>query len=402
MNPILPLNAYVADGEPHRMPDGRLYLYGSWDIADRSDYCSDCYHVFSTDDMIRWTDHGESFRLPDGGMLYAPDCLSANGKYYLYYCMPGGKEGTAVSEAPWGPFTDPQAMELYGTDGIDPSVFMDDDGQAYYFWGQFSLNGARLNADMRSIDPSTIVNHVLTEEDHGFHEGSSIRKINGTYYLIYTDITRGRATSLSYATSPSPLGPYTKQGVIIDNTGCDPNSWNNHGSIECFDGQWYIFYHRSSRNGKFSRRMNAERITIAPDGSIREAEQTVGGAEGPVDAFRLLEASRASLMRGGAYVCTDEKYGERLTACAGSVYWNGFIEYRYLDFKDGASAIILETRGHGTIHVRQSSREDTCEIIADSAEFCEYRVEHAFRGGVHPLRLFIESAGMDIRSIRFE
>lgn len=64
---------------------GRLYLYGSMDIPGHNDYCSDRYHVFSTDDMVHWTDHGISCRR-EGELLYAPDCMAADGRYYLYYC----------------------------------------------------------------------------------------------------------------------------------------------------------------------------------------------------------------------------------------------------------------------------------------------------------------------------
>lgn len=89
-----------------------------------------------------------------------------------------------------------------------------------------------------SIDPSTLCTNLINEAEHGFHEGASIRKRNGIYYLVYTDISRGRATCLSYTMSHSPLGPFEKKGVIIDNTGCDPQTWNNHGSIAEFNGRW--------------------------------------------------------------------------------------------------------------------------------------------------------------------
>lgn len=398
MNPILPLDVFIPDGEAHVMPDGRLYLYGSLDIRDSEEYCCNEYRVFSTDDMVHWTNHGISFH-SDSGTLYAPDCAYRDGKYYLYFCQPGGSEGVAVSDTPWGPFTSPKRIDCES--GIDPTVFIDDDGQAYYFWGQFSLCGAKLNLDMCTLDKASVTHHVLTEEEHGFHEGASIRKIGSTYYLLYTDITRGRATCLSYATAPAPLGPYKKGGIVIDNTGCDPLSWNDHGSIQCFKGQWYVFYHRSSRNGCCSRRMCAEPITINEDGSIDEVCQSVNGAEPPLSAFNLLEAARASMMRGGAYVCTDEKYKERLTHCSGNAYWNGLIEYRMLDFGSGASEIEIEARGHGLLHVRQTGRDFTCDISVDSEDFTLIKEKCLFMGGIHPLRLFVESEGLDLRSIRF-
>ena len=90
-------------------------------------------------------------------------------------------------------------------------------------------------------------------------------------------ISRGRATCLDYATSISPLGPFEKGGILIDNTGCDPQSWNNHGSINEFNGQWYVFYHRSSQGSKFNRRVCVEPITFRADGSPAPTKNTGSG-----------------------------------------------------------------------------------------------------------------------------
>ena len=400
MNPMLPLDVFVPDGEAHVMPDGRLYIYGSLDERDGNEYCSNRYRVFSTADMATWTDHGESLRVGEG-MLYAPDCAHKDGKYYLYYCTAGNGEYTAVSDSPAGPFTDPRPLEIADGTGIDPAVLVDDDGQAYYFWGQFSLKGARLNPDMRSIDPASVTENILTEETHGFHEGASIRKRNGIYYLVYTDISRGRATCLSYATSRSPLGPYTKGGTIVDNTYCDPQTWNDHGSIEPFGGEWYVFYHRSSRNGIFSRRACCEKIRFAADGTIPEVEMTTQGAGAPLDAFSDILAARACRMRGGAYICTDPEAGERLTACQGSRFWPGWAEYKYLDFGGGTSSVAVEARGRGTIFVRQAERDRYAEIPVDSDEWREYSAACRLPGGARPAYLVFVGDGMDVRRFRF-
>lgn len=296
MNPLLDPKFFIPDGEAHVMPDGRLYLYGSMDLSGQQSYCSSQYHVFSTNDpaLRNWVDHGISFSscpehmaglCPEETILYAPDAACRDGKYYLYFCTSDGTEGVAFSDTPYGPFTSPKAIEGASGDSIDPAVFVDQDGQAYYFWGQFNLKGAKMNPDMCTLDLSSVTTGILTEQEHGFHEGACIRRRGDKYYLVYTDISRGRATCLGYAMADSPLGPYRKCGILIDNTGCDPQSWNNHGSIEEFQGQWYVFYHRSSQNGIFSRRMCAEPIYFRPDGTIAEVEQTSGGAEGPLDAF---------------------------------------------------------------------------------------------------------------------
>ena len=403
MNPILPLDCFVPDGEVHFMPDGRAYLYGSWDLKDVQEYCSNRYHVFSSADLVHWVDHGESLSI-ENELLWAPDCIGKDGKYYLYACTSGGGEVTAVCDSPAGPFTDMKPLNFADGKGIDPCVFVDDDGQGYYFWGQIALKGARLNPDMRSIDESSVTWNILTEEAHGFHEGSSIRKINGTYYMVYTDISRGRATCLSYATSDKPLGPYTKRGVIIDNTFCDPNSWNNHGSIEMINGQLYVFYHRSSRNGVFSRRMCAERLTMLPDGSIPEVRMSVNGVEPPLDAFKRLEASRASrICCDGGYITTDEVLPERLTKLRGNTFRYGICEYRTLDFGSGASGFEVCVKGKGIIKVCQDDRTEAAVMEIDSPDdFTVCSVKYPFKGGAHSAVLLIDSSeGLDIRTIRF-
>ncbi len=306
MNPIFPLQYFIPDVEAHVWPDGRLYAYGSEDIGGNHDWCSHAYRVFSTEDLFNWVDHGESFSSlgPAAqtpwftGELYAPDCACKGEKYYLYFCQKDGTEGVAASDRPWGPFRYATTIPVAHKDGIDPAVLVDDDGQAYFYWGQGNLRGARLMPDMRRIDESTLQRELLTEKEHGFHEGACIRKRSGRYYLLYCDISRGKATCLSYAVADSPLGPFAKGGVVIDNDGCSPDNWNNHGSIVEFKGRWYVFYHRASQGGNFSRRACVEPIVFDEAGRIAEVEMTTQGVGGPIPATRVLEATRACLLRG--------------------------------------------------------------------------------------------------------
>ena len=353
-NPILPLEYHVPDSEGHVMPDGKLYVYGSFD--DRADvYCSEKYHVVSTADMEHWTIHGESLNgnqipwfnnpvapkypgidwshptpfiqkmiqrdLENGvdmkakfeeaekeekekpALLFAPDCLERNGKYYLYFCMPDDSEGVAMSDRPEGPFTNPIQLPC---GGIDPAIFIDDDGQAYYYWGQLFSHGVKLNEDMISFNRDEIVDELVTEEEHFFHEGSSMRKIGDTYYYVYADVERGKPTSLGYSTSKSPMGPFTYRGIIIDNDGCDPASWNNHGSIECVNGQWYVFYHRCSRGAQQHRRLCIEKIEILEDGTIPEVKMTSQGIGEPFASSEVIKGYQACEISGSVYIGVNE------------------------------------------------------------------------------------------------
>ncbi len=358
MNPILPLQQFIPDAEARVWSDGRLYLYGSRDLCGDPDYCSHDHRVFSTDNLRDWTDHGECFHARDshtgsGPRLYAPDCIHAGGMYRLLYCCSDKSEGVACSDHPAGPFRDARAMPVADKDGIDPAALVDDDGSVYYFWGQIRLRGARLLPDLSGPDPSTLQTSLLTEAADGFHEGASIRKRNGLYYMVYADISRGRPTCLGYATSRSPLGPYEKQGIIIDNLGCDPSSWNNHGSIAEFNGQWYVFYHRSSQNSRVNRRVCVEPIHFDDAGRIAEVEMTTQGAEGPLDPRRPLEACRACLL-GGAVHIVAEAPGRECLAHARPGDWAA---YKYFNFSVPCVRLHLEA-SPGTEPARLEARLD--------------------------------------------
>ena len=304
MNPILPGRYYIPDAEARSDEDGNVYLYGSKDMADDDDYCSYEYQVFSSKDLKNWKVSDISFstdwlKEKTKERLYAPDCIKKDGMYYLLYCLADGTEGIAESSRPEGPFCDKGTIP--GIHGIDPSAIVEEDG-VYYFWGQMSLKGAKLDPEACRIEEDTLTEGILTQDRDGFHEGSSIRRIGDKYYLVYTDISRGRATCLSYAISDSPFGPYEKKGIIIDNTGCDPSSWNNHGSIEKIGDSYYVFYHRSTHNSEYSRHVCAEPIRIHEDGTIDEVEMTSQGTEGPIECTRRLEASAFCLIHGEAFL----------------------------------------------------------------------------------------------------
>ena len=133
-----------------------------------------------------------------------------------------------------------------------------------------------------------------------------MRKIGDTYYYVYADMERGKPTSLGYSTGKSPLGPFTYRGIIIDNDGCDPASWNNHGSIECVNGQWYVFYHRCSRGAQQHRRLCIEPITVNPDGTIDEVKMTSQGAGAPFAPGETIYGYQACGLKGTVYIGAED------------------------------------------------------------------------------------------------
>ena len=347
-NPISPMGVYIADPSSRVGLDGKLYIYGSLDVTPGR-YCSRDYHVLSSPDLKDWTLHRNSFT--NDIDLYAPDMMYRDGTYYLYYDTPRGEEFVAVSDSPVGPFRG--GVKIEGPTQIDPNIFIDDDGQAYYFWGQFSAKGAKMNPDMKTLDMRTYVDGIVTEKDHAFHEGSYVVKRGGYYYFIYADISRNsRPTCLGYSMATSPLGPYEYKGVIIDNTGCDPESWNNHGSIVQFGDDWYVLYHRSTHGSRTMRKACIEPITFNADGTINEVEMTSQGAAGPLDAFSQIDAAKACGMTGHTRIRRMEGRDDREEL--GGIHGGDAAVWKYLDFGRGARKVSLRVKSKlgGTILVR--------------------------------------------------
>ena len=302
-NPIF-TNIYTADPSAHVWKDGRLYVYPSHDIAPpKGCDLMDKYHVYSTDDMITWKDHGEILNAsqvpwgrPEGGFMWAPDCAFKNGTYYFYFPHPTGsgdlwnstwKIGIATSKKPASDFT----VQGYipGIESlIDPCIFIDDDSTAYFYQGGGGrCLGGKLKDNMMEIDGAMKQMTGLTD----FHEGTWVHKRNGVYYLSYPDNTDPGGNQMRYATSNNPLGPWTSKGVYMEQTGCG----TNHGSIVEYKGQWYAFYHNSILSGNDClRSVCVDKLYYNDDGTIQMVKQSrdhgtpYGGT--PRDVPGLIEA----------------------------------------------------------------------------------------------------------------
>jgi Beta-xylosidase len=207
--------------------------------------------------------------------MWAPDCAYKNGIYYFYFPHPSGtdwnktwKIGVATSKYPAKGFKVKGYIEGLGDAFamIDPCVFVDDDGQAYFYYGGGGkCMGAKLKDNMTEIAEPLRPMEGLKD----FHEATWVHKRNGIYYLSYADNNRG-ANRLNYAMSESPLGPWKYQGVYLQPTGCD----TSHGSIVEYKGEWYAFYHNSSISGRGNlRSICVDKLYYNPDGTIKVVEQ---------------------------------------------------------------------------------------------------------------------------------
>ncbi|MBI9060692.1 MAG: family 43 glycosylhydrolase [Marinilabiliaceae bacterium] len=288
-NPIV-THMYTADPSARIMPDGRIYVYASTDLwpGERCDKM-DQYHVFSTGDLKTWTDHGQILCSDDvewgreeGGFMWAPDCIYKDGTYYFYFPHPSGsgddwgqtwKMGVATSKHP------DKGFEVQGyipgtAPLIDPHVFIDDDGQAYFYIGGAQpghpCHGGKLKENMMEIDGKMKQMEGL---DH-FHEAPWVFKRNGIYYMIYPDHHREGGVfgnRMHYAVSDHPLGPWNHKGVILDPTGIE----TSHASVVEFNGQWYLFYHNGALSGKqWLRSICFDKLYFEENGDIKKVQQT--------------------------------------------------------------------------------------------------------------------------------
>ena len=465
MNPVLPLYYAAPDVEAHVFktnPD-RLYMYCSNDRIDGGGM--DPYqNVFSTENLVHWMDHGIAFDArkevtwTKQESLAAIDAIEKDGKYYYYFTstLNGvSMQFVAFSDTPEGPFTNPKP--IYGTEFPscgDPAIFVDDDGKAYLYWGQFSLRSGQLMDNMYELIPETVNTMLITEDEHGFHEGSSMRKRGDTYYLIYADTDRGAPTCLSYAKSKSPLGPFTKGGVIIDNINSDIAAWNNHGSITCFHDQWYVAYHRPTLGFEMGgRRACLEPIEFDENGDIKEVLMTTQGVEGPIsplewmDAYRACEFYRPAGLQGrpnidGAFFWKRDITGWRENMYLGAIrhgnelgvrtahviledvhseYLTKFSPgeaaiYRYFDFGTPVCRFICEAASYiATTHleIRLDAPDGQCigtcviEHTGGWQNWKEFSCEIAPVTGIHALYLVACKTGngnrlCDLKRFRFE
>lgn len=366
-NPYLPSYEYVPDGEP-RVFDGRLYVYGSHDRFNGSDFCVNDYVCWSAplDDLGNWKYEGVIYRAiqdpknPKRKMhMNAPDVVrGADGRYYLYYQLHLMKStAVAVCDTPAGKY------EFYGyvqnKNGVpygdikgdayafDPGVLVDDDGRVWLYIGfspeagflkkMMAMRGnvleggycIELEKDMKTVKgevkmvvPGPEMAQGTPYEGHSFFEASSPRKINGKYYLVYSSIL---SHELCYAVSDYPDKDYSYGGTIVSigDVGykgrTNPNNYigNTHGGMVEINNQWYIFYHRQTNKQKCARQGCAEKITILPNGTIPQVETTSCGLNsGPLRGIGTYEARIACNLicpNGSfAYEKTHEKDKKKL------------------------------------------------------------------------------------------
>ncbi len=287
-NPIIQTK-FTADPAPMVYND-TVFLYTSHDEDNATGFKMFNWLLYTTTDMVNWTDRGiiagvkepyRTFKWADGHSAWAPQCIARNGKFYLY-CPTIYKNkmaiGVAVSNSPYGPFVDALGKPLISRSNpgdYDPTVFIDDDGQAYLYWGG---NGpcyfVKLNEEMITTSgeiQTASIDFTGTPPEASYTEGPWLWKKSGHYYLAWA--SRCCPEGIGYAMSNSPTGPWKCKGTIMDP---DQRSSGNHPGIIEYKGNWYVFGFNYAINYSLTnvhrerRSICVEKMSYNPDGTIQK------------------------------------------------------------------------------------------------------------------------------------
>ena len=389
-NPVI-RDQFTADPTA-RVFNNKVYLYPSHDIVppegQRQDwFCMEDYHVFSSENLTDWTDHGVivtqnkvPWVRPDSYSMWAPDCVERNGKYYFYFPSApkdgrGFGVGVAIADNPEGPFI-PEPEPIKGINGIDPCVLLASDGNAYIFWGAGRC--AKLKDNMKEIADDTPTETVKWG-DREFEmkgvnclkglpsrqaEGPFAFEYNGNYYLTYPYV-RENTEVLGYAMSKNPMGPYEYKGLIMPEheNGC----WTNHHSIVNYKGQWYLFYHQNAFSPRDDKRRSVQidKLYFNPDGTIQEVKKTMRGvginqATERIEIDRYSEASSDVTTQLIDTVNTFRSYEATLPA-KGS-----WIKYKDINFDcltDGYVLVSVKAAGNTKFFIRE--KDANGKILAE-------------------------------------
>lgn len=413
-NPII--QTYYSPDPAPVVIDDTVFVYTGNDLGG-SFFTMDGWRVSSSTDMVNWTDRGtiilSSRDFPNANKDgdWAAQVIRRNNKYYYYVTVNSSTGGgyainVAVADRPEGPFKNALSgnRHLAGPNWsyIDPTVWIDDDGQAYLYWGNSKLFWAKLNEDMISFDGGI---HEV-DMSRGFSSGGSsvytegpwIHKHDNKYYMLYASHGTGNGGErISYSTSDSPTGPWTWGGLIMEpSTG---SAFTNHCGIIEFKGRNFFFYHNQRRvpgAGGYNRTSAVEEFTWNADGSIPKLSMTDEGVIKPihyVDPYKRVEAETKAWSSGvGAEKNNNGVYINK-------IHNNDYIKVRCIDFGDMGADLFtasVSSKNNASIEIHLDKQDGeligTLNVESTNGSWRELECEVANTVGIHDIFFVFKGA----------
>jgi len=402
-NPLI-TDQFTADPTA-RVFEGKVFVYPSHDIIAAPGkgrpgwFCMEDYHVFSSENLTDWKDHGVivcqtdvDWVDPKSFSMWAPDCVFRNGKYYFFFpavAKEGGfRIGVAIADKPEGPFK-PETKPIEGVRGIDPCVLIDKDGRAYLYYSARKIFVAKLKDNLTELEePPRTIDNLPTK---GLLEGPFVFERNGIYYLTYPHV-ENKIERIEYSTGESPLGPFKPAGVILDEaaSGC----WTVHHSIVEYQGQWYLFYHDKDLSPEFdkNRAVRADCLFFNDDGTIRKVIPTLRGV-GVVEVKSKLQIDRNSATSGEgitvSFLNPANPFDGWKISLTGAAAWVRFDKVNFGNgvFKSVEARAISATGGVIEIHLDKEDGPVLGRIeIGQGADWKIFRARVAdIPSGIHDL-----------------
>jgi hypothetical protein len=360
-NPIIQ-TIYTADPAPY-VWNNTVWLFADHDENGSMTYNMKDWRLFSSTDMVNWRDWGVVMSLKTFSWAradaWAGQVVARNGKFYYYVPMTRNGAsygiGVGVSDTITGPYKDALGKPLVANGAIDPTVWIDDDGQAYMYWGNPNLYWIKLNDDMVSYSGG-INNAQMSSFQGHFAEGPWVYKRNSTYYLVYAG--HCCPEDIRYSTATGPTGPWTYRGQVMATQGA---SFTNHPGLIDYKGGSYFFYHNGALPGGsgYTRSIAVEKFNYGNDGSIPNLKMTTAGAPQiePLDPYARVEAETMAFSSGLSTEATnDDGGGLHVT----SINHGDYIKVGGVDFGAAPGAAYVSLRvavagGGGKIELRLDS-----------------------------------------------
>ena len=415
MNMPLVQTKYTADPAPYVHGD-TIYLYTTHDEDDAEGFKMKDWLLYTSTDMVNWQDHGAVASLKDfpwykgDNGAWAECVVERNGKWYMYCPIHGNGIGVLVADSPFGPFKDPIGKPLvWRTEhwsDIDPSVWIDNDGRAYMYWGNPHTYCVELNEDMISTKGDIMTMDKIED----YQEGPWMWKRGDWYYLAFASTCCPEG--IGYAMSKSPTGPWEHKGHIMDHT---PRTRGNHPGIIEFKGKWYcfgltydLFRLESSRHAERRCCMAAE-MTYNADGTIKELPYFQDCKLEQVGTFNPFRRVEAETMAWG--------YGLKTTRENPSGPWNPtlfvtdiddgeYILVKGVDFGKGANELLASCSSQmfgGRMEIRLDATDGwkagEIDILNTKFKYETFRTRLTKCEGVHDVYFVFKSNSMQKKNL---